>query len=77
MGQEIFPVMRGVAGMGQEKFMWDESEDPILRPRPSPLPSLFQFTKKKKEASHIPKHVYSHISSMPKHLCNPTLPYPI
>ena len=40
MGQEIFPVMRGGAGMGQEKSMRGGGEDPILRPRPAPLPSL-------------------------------------
>ena len=40
MGQEIFPVMRGGAGMGQEKSMRGGDEDPILRPRPAPLPSL-------------------------------------
>ena len=42
MGQEIFPVMRGGAGMGQEKSMRGGSEDPILRPRPAPLPSLLR-----------------------------------
>ena len=42
MGQEIFPVMRGRAGMGQEKSMRDGGEDLILRPRPAPLPSLLQ-----------------------------------
>ena len=40
MGQEIFPVMRGGAGMGQEKSMRGGDEDPILRPRSAPLPSL-------------------------------------
>ena len=40
MGQEIFPVMRGGAGMGQEKSMRDGGKDPILRPRPAPLPPL-------------------------------------
>ena len=42
MGQEIFPVMRGGAGMGPEKSMrgGGGGEDPILRPRPAPLPSL-------------------------------------
>ena len=40
MGQEIFPVIRGEAGMGQEKSMRGGDEDPILRPRPAPLPSL-------------------------------------
>ena len=40
MGQEIFPVMRGRAGMGQENSMRVGGEDPILRPRPAPLPSL-------------------------------------
>ena len=40
MGQEIFPVMRGGAGMGQEKSMRGGGEDLILRPRPAPLPSL-------------------------------------
>ena len=40
MGQEIFPVMRGGAGMGQEKSMRGGGKDPILRPRPTPLPSL-------------------------------------
>ena len=40
MGQEIFPVMRGGVGMGQEKSMRGGDEDPILRPRSAPLPSL-------------------------------------
>ena len=40
MGEEIFPVVRGVAGIGQEKSMRGGGEDPILRPRPAPLPSL-------------------------------------
>ena len=40
MGQEIFPVMQGEPGMGKEKFMWGGGKDLILRPRPSPLPSL-------------------------------------
>ena len=40
MGQEIFPVMWGGARMGQEKSMRGGGEDPILRPRPAPLPSL-------------------------------------
>ena len=40
MGQEIFPIMRGGAGMGQEKSMRGGDEDPILRPRSAPLPSL-------------------------------------
>ena len=40
MGQEIFPVMRGGAGMEQEKSIRGGGEDPILRPRPAPLPSL-------------------------------------
>jgi len=40
MGQEIFPVMRGGAGMEQEKSMRGGGEDPILRPHPAPLPSL-------------------------------------
>ena len=43
MGQEIFPVMRGGAGMGQEKSVRGGDEDPILRPRPAPLPSLYQY----------------------------------
>ena len=40
MGQEIFPVMRDGAGMGQEKSMRGGGEDPILWPRPAPLASL-------------------------------------
>ena len=40
MGQEIFPVMRGGAGIGQEKSIRGGDEDPILRPRSAPLPSL-------------------------------------
>ena len=40
MGQEIFPVMQGGVGMGQEKSMRGGDEDPILRPRYAPLPSL-------------------------------------
>ena len=40
MGQEIFPIMRGEARMEQEKSMRGGGEDPILRPRPAPLPSL-------------------------------------
>jgi len=44
MGQEIFPVMRGGAGMGQEKSKRGGDEDLILRPRPAPLPSLLIFT---------------------------------
>ena len=40
MGQEIFPVMRGGAGMGQEKSMQGGGKDPILWPRLAPLPSL-------------------------------------
>ena len=40
MGQEIFPVMRGGVGMGQEKSMRGGDEDLILRPRFTPLPSL-------------------------------------
>ena len=39
-GEKVFPVMRGGAGMGQDKTMWGEDEDPIFRPRPTPLPSL-------------------------------------
>ena len=44
MGQEIFPIMRGGAGMGQEKSMRGGGEDPILRPRLAPLPSLLTST---------------------------------
>ena len=40
MGQEIFSVVRGGAGMGQEKSMRGGGEDPILWPHPVPLPSL-------------------------------------
>ena len=39
MGQEIFSIMRGRAGMGQEKSMRGGDEDPIRRPRSAPLPS--------------------------------------
>ena len=34
----------GGAGMGQEKSMRGGGEDPILRPRPAPLPSLIEST---------------------------------
>ena len=44
-GEKIFPVMRDKAGMGQDKTMWDGDEDPILRPRPTPLPSLGRWFK--------------------------------
>ena len=43
MGQEIFPVMWGGAGMGQEKSMRGGGEDPILRPRPALFPSDIVF----------------------------------
>ena len=39
-GEKVFPVMRGGAGMGKDKIMRGGDEDPILRPRPAPLPSL-------------------------------------
>ena len=32
--------MRGGAEMGQDKTIWGRDEDPILQPRPTPLPSL-------------------------------------
>ena len=38
-GEKVFPVMRGGVGMGQDKTIRDEDEDPILRPRPAPVPS--------------------------------------
>ena len=38
--EKVFPVMRGRAGMGQDKTMQGGDEEPILRPRPAPLPSL-------------------------------------
>ena len=41
-GEKVFPVMRGGAGMGQDKTIRDGDEDPILRPRPAPLPSLLR-----------------------------------
>ena len=47
MGQEIFSVMRGGAGMGQEKSMRGGDEDPILRPRSAPLPSLVHMANHK------------------------------
>ncbi|XP_065619740.1 uncharacterized protein At4g02000-like [Quercus suber] len=40
MGQEIFPVMWGRVGMGQEKSTRGGDKDPILRPHPAPLPPL-------------------------------------
>ena len=39
-GEKVFPVMRDGVGIGQDKTMRDGDEDPILRPRPAPLPSL-------------------------------------
>ena len=39
-GEKVFPIMRGGAGMGQDKTMQGGDEDPILRPHPAPLPSL-------------------------------------
>ena len=39
-GEKVFLVMLGGTGMGQDKTMRGGDEDPILRPRPAPLPSL-------------------------------------
>ena len=40
MEWESFPHHARETGMGQDKTMWGGDEDPILRPRPTPLPSL-------------------------------------
>ena len=40
MGLESFPRHAGWAGMVQDKTMRDGDKDPILQPRPAPLPSL-------------------------------------
>ena len=42
-GEKVFPLMQGGARMGQDKIMRGGDEDPILRPRPAPLPSLEVF----------------------------------
>ena len=52
-GEKVFPVMRGGAGMGQDKTMRGGDEDPILRPRPAPLPSLLSRDPKKKKNNKI------------------------
>ena len=39
-GGKVFPIMRGGAGMGQDNTIQGGDEDPILRPRLAPLPSL-------------------------------------
>ena len=31
-GEKVFPIVRGGAGMGQDKTMQGGDEDPILRP---------------------------------------------
>ena len=33
-GEKVFPIVRGGAGMGQDKTMQGGDEDPILRPSP-------------------------------------------
>ena len=43
-GKKVFPVMRGWVGMGLDKTMRGGDEDPILWPRPAPLPSLVTST---------------------------------
>ena len=39
-GEKVFPIMRGGTEMGHDKTVRGGDEDPILRPRPAPLPSL-------------------------------------
>ena len=39
-GGKVFPIMRGGAGMEQDNTIRGGDEDPILRPRLAPLPSL-------------------------------------
>ena len=39
-GEKVFPIMRGGAGMGQDKTMWGGDEDFILWPHPALLPFL-------------------------------------
>ena len=42
--EKVFSVMRGEAGMGQDKTMQGRNEDPIFRPCLDPLPSLILDT---------------------------------
>ena len=66
MGQEIFPVMRGGAGMGQEKSMRGGDEDPILRPRSAPLPSLISTKFRQKPRSRLFKFGAHNLGNLTK-----------
>ena len=39
-GEKVFLVMREEIEMGQNKTMLSGHEDPIIQPRPAPLPPL-------------------------------------
>ena len=68
--------MRSGTEMEQDKTMWGGDEDPILRPRPIPLPSLVKtltevahdihVNSKKKKKNTVPIFIYFYFFEIKK-----------